>query len=374
MSEGGWSRGRGVVGAPGAASSVLSAGVQFLSPAEAVFDAMLAGWGTQQRSRSLSPVTIEKREYTVRRFAAFTNESPWSWSPADVEEWTSSMAARGLAHATIRSEQACVALFLDYVCDGRYEWADVCEDRFGTHPVQVFHEWNTTVHRQEFEGQPGNRPFSRDELQRFFDYCDDRVVATEANGRKGLLAAYRDAVLFKTMYGWGLRRRETAMLDVVDFARNAHAPAFGDFGVLSVRYGKAQKGSPPKRRSVLSTMQWATEAVAEWVNDIRPAYVDAGVELWPTERGGRISPSAINTRFRAYRQACGLPDELRGPHCLRHAYVTHLLEDGWDHLFVQQQVGHAWGSTTAIYTAVGSQFRNDVLRRALAPAFEQQEA
>jgi len=30
------------------------------------------------------------------------------------------------------------------------------------------------------------------------------------------------------------------------------------------------------------------------------------------------------------------------------------------------------GSTTAIYTAVGSQFRNDVLRRALAPAFEQE--
>ena len=58
--------------------------MEFLSPAEAVFDAMLAGWGTQQRSRSLSPVTIEKREYTVRRFAGFTNEFPWSWSPADV--------------------------------------------------------------------------------------------------------------------------------------------------------------------------------------------------------------------------------------------------------------------------------------------------
>ena len=285
------------------------------------------------------------------------------------------MARRGLAHATIRGEQACVALFLDYVCDGRYEWAHVCVDRFGTHPVQVFHEWNTTVHRAEFEGQPGNRPFSRDELQRFFDYCDDRVVAAEANGRKGWLAAYRDAVLFKTMYAWGLRRRETAMLDVIDFAaQRARAGVRGLRGVVgALRQGPEGFAAEAAQR-VVHDAAGRPRPSHEWVNEIRPAYVDAGVELWPTERGGRISPSAINARFRAYRQACGLPDELRGPHCLRHAYVTHLLEDGWDHLFVQQQVGHAWGSTTAIYTAVGSQFRNDVLRRALAPAFDQREA
>jgi site-specific recombinase XerD len=30
--------------------------------------------------------------------------------------------------------------------------------------------------------------------------------------------------------------------------------------------------------------------------------------------------------------------------------VSHLIEDGVDPLFVQQQVGHSWASTTAIYT------------------------
>jgi len=50
--------------------------------------------------------------------------------------------------------------------------------------------------------------------------------------------------------------------------------------------------------------------------------------------------------------------------------VTHLLEDGFDHLFVQQQAGHSWGSTTAIYTSVGSDFKNTALRRALDRAFE----
>ena len=35
--------------------------------------------------------------------------------------------------------------------------------------------------------------------------------------RKGWLAAFRDAAVFKVIYGWGLRRREAAMLDVADF-------------------------------------------------------------------------------------------------------------------------------------------------------------
>jgi len=36
-------------------------------------------------------------------------------------------------------------------------------------------------------------------------------------------------------------------------------------------------------------------------------------------------------------------------HSLRHSYITHLIEDGYDPLFVQQ-VGHCYASTTALYT------------------------
>ena len=159
-----------------------------------------------------------------------------------------------LAHSTVRNYQMAVALFCDYVADARYRWVEVCEQHFGAHPVQVFHEWNTVVHRSDYEGRPGNRPFTREELQAFFDYCDERVGAAHAAGRKGWLAAYRDAVLFKVIYAWGLRRREAAMLDTVDWSANAAAPEFGRYGALSVRWGKAMKGSPPRRRTVLTTM------------------------------------------------------------------------------------------------------------------------
>ena len=89
--------------------------------------------------------------------------------------------------------------------DGRYGWAAACEEEFGPgqHPVAICHEWNTIAHLNDYEGSPEARPFTRDEIQRFLDYADDQVDRAVQGKRKGALAAYRDATLFKVMYGWG---------------------------------------------------------------------------------------------------------------------------------------------------------------------------
>ncbi len=116
---------------------------------------------------------------------------------------------------------------MDYLCDPRYGWAAECETRFGTHPVQICHEWNTVAHNQGYEGRPTRRPLTRPELQALFDHADEQVAAVRRLGRKGWLAALRDAVVFKAVYGWGLRRHEAVMLDAVDFTANAAAPEFG---------------------------------------------------------------------------------------------------------------------------------------------------
>jgi len=118
----------------------------------------------------------------------------------------------------------------------------------------------------------------------------------------------------------------------------------------------------------LSVFPWAVEVVDEWVSEVRPLYGASLPVLWPTERQSRMGIVYVNKVFARYRDELGLPGEL-GPHCLRHSYVTHLIEDGWDPLFVQQQVGHAWASTTAVYTGVSSDYKNVVLRRALDDRF-----
>ncbi|MFE7398430.1 hypothetical protein [Streptomyces sp. NPDC057557] len=115
------------------------------------------------------------------------------------------------------------------------------------------------MHMQECEAEAPKRAFTRDELQTFFDHADDQVERVRGRGRKGWLPAFRDAMLFKTAYAFGLRRNETRMLDTADFGRNPEGAEFGEFGICYVRHGKAKKGSPPKRRSVLTVWEWSAD-------------------------------------------------------------------------------------------------------------------
>jgi site-specific recombinase XerD len=232
--------------------------------------------------------------------------------------------------------------------------------------VQVCHEWNTAIHVQQAEGDPVKRAFTVTELQAFFDYADAQVARSRGRGCKGWLPVFRDATMFKAAYGFGLRRTETVMLDVADLGVNPHAAEFGGYGVCQVRYGKAGTGSPPKRRSVLTVWPWLPEVLGQWAEEARPLMAEAAGSpaLWPSERGPRVGVSTLNKRFGEYRDTLGLAEGLDF-HSLRRSYVTHLLEDGWDPLFVQHQVGHEHASTTAIYSCVSSDFRTRTLRKAL---------
>jgi integrase/recombinase XerC len=352
----------------GSAGLVLLDGVSLLHPENAVFDAMLEGWARQQiGGQRLQEKTVRSRRNLVLRFGEFAGAYPWQWSAAHVDEWMTYLTAElKRAQSTIRGYQTVLRLFCDYVTSPHYQWPAECEKRFGTHPVQICHEWNTVAHLVDYEGDPERRPMTREEIQLFLDYADDQVDRAVRAGRKGALAAYRDATVFKVIYGWGLRCTETSKLDTVDFHRNPKAPELGRLGSLQVRWGKATKGSPPRRRTVLSVMPWAVEAVEDYMTNVRARYGQAELKnaLWLTERGGRLQSREIEERFAAYRDALGL-DRVLVPHCLRHSHVTHQIEDGADPVFVQNQVGHRYASTTAIYTGVSGDFMNTMMRKVL---------
>lgn len=187
----------------GAAHLEMVSGVVQLRPEDAMMDAMLRGWQAQQAARGLKDDTITAREQLARQFLEFTNENPWRWMPSHVDEWSLSLTAeRCLAASTIRSYQGILRLFTEYLCDGRYGWGRACEEEFGPgeHPVPIVHEWNSIAHLNDYEGSPEARPFTREELQRFLDYADDQVDRAVRARRKGALAAYRDATLFKVIY------------------------------------------------------------------------------------------------------------------------------------------------------------------------------
>jgi integrase/recombinase XerC len=359
----------------GSARLELVSGVALLHEEDVVVEAMLEGWAKQQLGgRGLAKKTVERRQAVVRRFLEFSNEYPWHWTAAHLDEWSADLVGvLGRSKSTIRNYHDAIRSFDSYLIAPQYRWVEECDARFGTHPTRICFESNTTAHLVDYEGSPERRPMTREELQRFLDYADDRVDRAIRLGRKGALSAYRDATVFKVIYGWGLRCTETSKLDVTDWYRSPDAPELGKFGKLEVRWGKASKGSPPKRRTVHSVMPWAVEAIEDYLVNIRPHYgFSDQPALWLTERGGRIRPRHIEERFAEYRDALKLPTELV-PHCLRHSHVTHQIEDGVDAAFVQSQVGHRYQSTTAIYTGVSGDFMNTMMRKALDKAFATDE-
>ena len=352
----------------GAPSQLQDAATTLLRPEDQVFDEMLFGWWDQQLSRNLNLQTIKGRQGIVRRFHRFTNEYPWCWRPQDVEAFTAELRSGDspASLTTVRSYQGAIRLFLEFASDPRYSWTAVCERLFGTHPAQICFEWNSAQHTADSEGRPQRRALTKGELQKLFNHCDDRVAEARKAGNKSWLPLMRDVTAFKVAYAWGLRRREVVMLDLEDFGSNPRAPEFGPCGVLYVRWGKANKGSAPKRRSVLTVFPWSVRVVNEWTSRFRELFstAEGSSALWPSERSARLGTMPLGARFAELRDEIGLPPEI-GLHCLRHSYVTHLIEDGYDPLFVQQQVGHSYASTTALYTSVSSDFRTRTLRGVL---------
>ena len=358
---------------PGSARLVLVDGVIHLDEEAAVFEGMLEGWARQQKSRLLGDSTVSTRLSLLRRFAGDVESYPWKWGPGDVEEFTVGLTSgKGrLAPSTIRGYHLTLRMFCDYLCDARYEWMSQCADRFGQVPSQVCHEWNTVAHLNDYEGNPARRPLTYDELETLFDFLDDRVDRVARSGRKGALVALRDAQMIKTAYAFGLRRAELCRLELADLRPNPHVREWGTYGSIHVRYGKAIKGGVPRRRTVLAVPEfdWAIDGLRQWVEEARPLLNPTDhPALWVTERLHRISLKHLDKRFSWLRAEAGL-DPVLTLHCLRHSYVTHLIEFGYPERFVQEQVGHAYASTTAIYASVGDDFKHQTLRAALARVY-----
>lgn len=339
---------------------------------ERVFEAMLDGWSSQMLARGLQVATIKSRIGVLTRFQRYAAEFPWTWKAVDLDDFMAERrsGARPITLNTLRAESNAIAMFCSYLTNPAYGWLEFCQRQFGSIPNQICFDWNTPRHSTDDAVPTTRRSFTRDELEQLFGHLDDAVDAARAVGSKRWLPLFRDSIAFKLCYAYGLRRRELTMLDLHDFGPNPHVPDYGMFGALTVRWAKGTAGSGPRRRTVLTVprFDWSVGMMQMWTGPRGRsmfATADRSAALWPSERSGRVTVGAMGDSFAAARDAAELPEEL-GLHCLRHSYVTHLIEAGYDPAFIQTQVGHSYASTTSLYTSVSADFKQKTVQQMIA--------
>ena len=236
----------------------------------------------------------------------------------DVRSWLANQQTRGASRATLQRRAAAARVF----CAWAYE-----SGRSANNPASALRSPKSvrtlppTLDRRDADAMLGQ--------------AAER--ARESGGAVGL----RDVAILEVLYASGVRVSELCGLDLGDIDTDR-----GTVRVLG-------KGSKERTVPIGSP---ALRAVASWLSTGRPKLVVAGSDaaVFLGERGARIDPRVVRRMVhRSLRLVEGAPD--LGPHGLRHAMATHLLEGGADLRSVQEMLGHASLATTQIYTHVTSE-------------------
>ena len=202
------------------------------------------------------------------------------------------------------------------------------------------------------QGRPLPKVLSVDEVTRLLDLAKSEAGLADLSPARRQ-AAVRLHVLLELIYATGLRVSELVSLPA-QLARSTDR-------LVMVR------GKGNKERLVPLT-QAAKQAMALWaalqnptpqtsLSDTKGRQKKGRLErkgwLFPADSdSGHLSRQVFARDLKALAERAGLHPDAVSPHVLRHAFASHLLQNGADLRIVQQLLGHADISTTQIYTHV----------------------
>ncbi len=162
---------------------------------------------------------------------------------------------------------------------------------------------------------------------------------TVLDGDMPELAAWaeRDRLILELLYGCGIRNSELIGIDLDDVRWSGEAILVRGKGRKEryVPFGDAVKSAldayVPVRQQKLAKLRQSTRALL--------------VNL----RGARLTTRSVGRIVKRIAVAKGLSPDVH-PHTLRHAFGTHMLEEGADLRAIQEMLGHERLSTTQRYT------------------------
>ncbi|QCI64658.1 site-specific tyrosine recombinase XerD [Phreatobacter stygius] len=186
-------------------------------------------------------------------------------------------------------------------------------------------------------GRPLPKVLSLGEVDRLLAVAKEGLAdAARPVGER--LRTARMACLLELLYASGLRISELISLPVTAARR--------DQRFLVVR-GKGNK------ERVVPLNQAAKDAMATYLALREEAGLGPSKWLFPSSgESGHLTRQYVGRELKQVASAAGLPVAKVSPHVLRHAFASHLLQNGADLRSVQQLLGHADIATTQIYTHV----------------------
>jgi integrase/recombinase XerD len=161
------------------------------------------------------------------------------------------------------------------------------------------------------------------------------------------LRARRAACLVEVLYASGLRVSELVALPLAAAKQAEKAPERGG-GFLAI------KGKGGRERLAPLTAA-AREAMAAYRSVLLELHPAAAAQKWlfPSDgESGHLTRQVFARELKFLAAAAGVKPERVSPHVLRHAFASHLLQNGADLRIVQELLGHADIATTQIYTHV----------------------
>ena len=158
----------------------------------------------------------------------------------------------------------------------------------------------------------------------------------------------RDKAILELLYATGMRISELINIEYANF----------DFERCVVKV----RGKGSKERLIPYGPE-ASKALSDYVAYRRENHLTLNSRsLFINSSGKKITRQAFWHRLKKYLLQIGLTVKI-SPHTLRHAFATHLLNNGADLRSVQMLLGHSDISTTQIYTHIAKSRLSDMIKK-----------
>jgi integrase/recombinase XerD len=276
---------------------------------------MLAG------ERGAARNTLEAYRRDLQDFAAHLGgRAPAAATPEDIRLYLDRLAGAGLSAATTARRLSALRQFFGHL---------YAEGHIATDP--------TAALASPRRARPLPKTLGVADIDRLFAVAEANAAepgASPARRRE----AKRMLALIELAYASGLRVSE-----LVTLPRSA-ARARGEMLAVTGKGGK-ERLVPLHDRAKAALSAYIAEEDA-----VRPR---ASRHLFPADGAdGHLSRQVFGRALKRLAAAAGIPAAKISPHGLRHAFASHLLQNGADLRVLQQLLGHADIATTQIYTHV----------------------